>query len=211
MRRDVIAALVLILAVLCTVFVVVLRHAHAQAPGSADAGFPPAVASAEPGLSLEAAILDALTLGYRQRDGAPIYSYHCREAVGGCPAQARRMTQLFESSGRRHGVDPWLLAAIALRESGGNPNAIGARGELGLMQLHPRGRFGQIAARICDTTPRACAAAIIDGAAQLLASAIRRCGDEAHGLSAYNSGNCDTRLVYAERVFARRDRLRGAR
>jgi len=233
-------ALIARFAALLVVLALFAHDLYAQpAPGSADAPLP--LGAAEPGLSLEQAILAALELPHRRPDGSACYARHCRSAVGGCPARARRMALYFMQSATRHGVDAWTLAAIAMHESGGNPNAVGAHGELGLCQLHPRTRHGAMhesggnpnavgahgelglcqlhprtrhgamAARICDTQPRACAAAIIDGAAQLLASAIRRCGDEAHGLSAYNSGSCDRRLVYAERIFARRDRMRGAR
>jgi len=36
-----------------------------------------------------------------------------------------------------HGVDPALLACIVEAESGGDPNAVGAAGEIGLMQILP--------------------------------------------------------------------------
>ena len=36
-----------------------------------------------------------------------------------------------------HGVDPALLACIVEAESGGDPNAVGAAGEVGLAQLMP--------------------------------------------------------------------------
>jgi hypothetical protein len=38
-----------------------------------------------------------------------------------------------------HDVSPWLLEALAVCESTSNPDAVGAAGELGLFQLHPRG------------------------------------------------------------------------
>jgi hypothetical protein len=38
-----------------------------------------------------------------------------------------------------HDVSPWLLEALATCESRLDPEAVGAAGELGLMQLHPRG------------------------------------------------------------------------
>lgn len=159
--------------------------------------------------ALERAILSELELPAVRPDGTHWYVASCRRAHGGCPARARRMARLFVHSGGRWGVNPWTLAAIAMHESGGNPDVVGRHGELGVMQLHPRNRYGRIAARVCAEVPRACAAAIIDGGAQLLASAIRRCGDERGGLSMYNSGSCDRRLVYADRIVARRERMRG--
>ncbi len=38
-----------------------------------------------------------------------------------------------------HDVSPWLLEALATCESRLDPYAVGAAGELGLLQLHPRG------------------------------------------------------------------------
>lgn len=42
-----------------------------------------------------------------------------------------------ERAGMSFRVEPALIAAIISRESGGNPNAIGAVGEVGLMQVRP--------------------------------------------------------------------------
>ena len=36
-----------------------------------------------------------------------------------------------------HGVDPVLMECIVEAESGGDPNAVGAAGEIGLMQILP--------------------------------------------------------------------------
>ena len=36
-----------------------------------------------------------------------------------------------------HGVDPRLMRCVMLAESGGDANAVGAAGEIGLMQLMP--------------------------------------------------------------------------
>ncbi len=44
---------------------------------------------------------------------------------------------LLVEAGRKHNVDPDLLAIIVLVESGGNPNAVSRSGAVGLMQLMP--------------------------------------------------------------------------
>src|SRR5574341_81211 len=111
---------------------------------------------------IEAALLAHLTLGSGH------HVRHCRGAFGGCRARVRRMAALFVRAGRDHQIDPWLLAALSLRESGGNPDAIGARGELGLMQLNPRSRAGTLAARLCSEHPRECPSILVDGAARVL-------------------------------------------
>jgi beta-lactamase regulating signal transducer with metallopeptidase domain len=51
-------------------------------------------------------------------------------------AVARWMPQL-SAAGTRHGVDPDLLAAVTLVESGGDPDAKSPNGALGLMQIMP--------------------------------------------------------------------------
>jgi Ni/Co efflux regulator RcnB len=51
---------------------------------------------------------------------------------------------LLEAAGARHGVDPELLAIIALVESGGDPGARSGAGAMGLMQVMP-GTAGDIA------------------------------------------------------------------
>jgi soluble lytic murein transglycosylase-like protein len=74
---------------------------------------------------------------------------HCRGGVRDwtrCDARLEAFAAAFVASGRRHGVPPEVLAAIAVGESGLNPHAVGAAGEIGIMQLHPRG-VGRVLAR----------------------------------------------------------------
>ena len=53
------------------------------------------------------------------------------------PPTLRRWLPLIESAGKQHGVDPSLIAIIALVESGGDPSAKSPSGALGLMQVMP--------------------------------------------------------------------------
>lgn len=181
-----------VLFVLALVTVFALDLAHAQ-PSSTTAQS-----------AIERALLDHLRL----ERGA--YVLHCRRAHGGCAARVRRMAAIFVRAGAAHDIDPWLLVALALRESGGNPDAIGARGERGLMQLHPGSRAGRDAARLCRVRPDACSAILVDGAARVLRASIDRCGSVESGLVRYRTGHCGEPDAYARSVLARRDRLRGA-
>jgi hypothetical protein len=163
----------------------------------------------EPRGALERALLVHVRLGFVRADGSHTYVLHCRRAHGGCEARVRRMAAMFERAAFDHHVDAWLLAAIAMRESGGNPDAIGARNEFGLMQLHPGSRHGRFAAELCRARPRECSIIVVDAAARLLRSAIERCGDEASALGLYNSGRCGV-TEYSRSVLARREALRRA-
>lgn len=124
---------------------------------------------------------------------------HCRRAPGGCEARAQRLAALFTAAGERHSVDPWLLAAMSVKESGLDSSARGAVGELGLMQLHPRSPWGRRAHARCRSED--CDAAVVDEAAGLLAAAIARCGELGAALGAYNTGRCGPN-GYARRVLA---------
>ncbi len=151
---------------------------------------------------------------------------HCRNAgpaaPGGgrwarCGARMRAFARLFVEAGAIHEIDPWLLAAMASRESGLNPWAEGGAGELGVMQLHPRGFGHSIVAHLardrerCERRVDACQRPVIDRAAAHLRRALERCGgNEACALSIYNTGrpDSDAGLAYARRVLSRREQLR---
>jgi soluble lytic murein transglycosylase-like protein len=53
------------------------------------------------------------------------------------PAAVARWMPELSAAGARHGVEPELLAAVTLVESGGDPNAKSPTGALGLMQIMP--------------------------------------------------------------------------
>lgn len=175
-----------------------------RAAGEPHGTMQPGAAAGGDTAALTSALLAHLTLG----SGHAVA--HCRRAYGGCAARARRMADLFIRAARDHDVDVWLLVALATRESGLNPDAVGARGELGLMQLHPQSRAGRLAARLCAETPRHCPAILVDGAARVLRASIDRCGDVERGLVLYHTGRCGEPDAYVRSVIARRDRMRGA-
>lgn len=145
---------------------------------------------------------------------------HCRNAglpiPGGdvwarCDRRLRTFAQLFVREGRRHHVDPYLLAAMASRESGLDPWARGAVGEIGVLQLHPRGRGARLvrllslpgARERCERRADACQGPVVARAAAYVRSAITRCGGVAEGLGAYNRGRCGE-TSYSRRVLERR-------
>lgn len=162
--------------------------------------------------SLTVALRGAVAVGAR---AAPIR--HCRSAPGGCEARLSAFASAMVASGTRHGIDPVLLAAVALRESGLNPAAEGtAVGEGGIMQLHPRGvgrhsrfvRDARFRARCLRREPGACQAEVVEIGAEHLAAWISRCGSESAGLGGYNRGRCGE-TVYVQRVGHAREKLRG--
>ncbi len=184
------------------------------------AGAPPR--SAGPGQAAPAhdgtlaGALEARMTIWVRRDGTRVYARHCRRASVDCRARIGTLARILERKADEHGLDPWLLAAIAVRESGLDPAALGARGEAGIVQLHPRGA-GQRVRFVHDASYRercmarvdACQAPVVERGAQVLSESIRRCGGVAAGLGRYASGRCNAELRYVERVLRERDRLRG--
>ncbi len=178
----------LLLVALCILYsVVVAMDAHGQEPVQAQ---------------IERALRARLQIWTRP-SGRPVYVRHCRDAHGGCEARTRRLSELFVQAGHAHRVDPWLLAAIAVRESGTNPNAVGGRGEFGVMQLHPGSRRGREASLRCAGAPGTCPAEDVDVAAALVRVGIDRCGTEATALGLYNAGRCGE-TTYSRGVLAMR-------
>jgi soluble lytic murein transglycosylase-like protein len=90
--------------------------------------------------------------------------------------------QLFTSAGKRYGVDPALLSAIAKAESAYQPAALSPAGARGLMQLMPG------TARSLGVNPDVPAQAV-DGAARLMADHLRTFNGRVDlALAAYNAG-----------------------
>lgn len=148
-------------------------------------------------------------------DGERVYVRHCRDAPVDCRERIAALASILERKAREHDLDPWLLAAIAVRESGLNPAAVGAQGEAGIVQLHPRGAGHDVRyvhdegyREECLARVDACQEPVVERGARYLADAIRRCGGVAAGLGRYASGRCNPGLRYVERVLEQRRRLR---
>lgn len=146
-------------------------------------------------------------------DRRVVYVRHCRSASGGCQERVATFARMIGDASERHGLDPFLLAAVAVRESGMDPTAAGAAGERGIVQLHPRGTGARVRyvrsesyRRYCARRPDACQEEVLDAGARLLANSIDRCGGVREGLGAYNRGECGE-TGYARRVMSERQRL----
>lgn len=142
-----------------------------------------------------------------------VHVLHCRRARSGCRARIVALARLIVAAGQTHNVDPFLLAAMALRESGLNPFAEGGIGERGIVQLHPRGvgarvRFVQNEGyrQRCARDASACQEEVLDVGARLVADSVESCGTILDALGMYNSGACHT-TPYGEGVMQERLRL----
>lgn len=197
-----------ILAFLLTlVFTLTALGAEAQDPPSTGAA-----ARDEVALRLARALEKRLTV-WRTPTGHIVHVSHCRRVRGGCRARVAAFARWMTELSREHDVDPFVLAAIAIRESGLDPFARGSAGEMGIVQLHPRGvgrrvRFVRSEAyrRRCSRSPGACQREILEVGVRHLASAVQHCGSLEAGLGAYNTGVCGE-TSYSRRVMRERARL----
>lgn len=145
--------------------------------------------------------------------GRVVHASHCRTGPGGCRARIAVITRWLADAAEKYSIDPFVLAAMAVKESGLNPFAEGSVGELGLLQLHPRGvgrrtefvRNERFRKR-CERSVGACQQEVIEIGAEHLADAIARCGDLRAALGAYNSGKCGE-TEYTERILDERREL----
>ena len=154
-----------------------------------------------------------------KRSGRTIPIYHCRQAAEGCDRRLLEFSHYLIDAGERYGIDPWLLAAMAFRESGMNPFAVGLVGERGILQLHPKNprtktvRFvkDEWYRQRCRKEAGACQREVVDRAAEILARSLDICGgDLKQALGMYNSGKCGGNARYAARILSERDALKGA-
>jgi soluble lytic murein transglycosylase-like protein len=112
------------------------------------------------------------------------------------------------SAGEKHQLDPKLIAAVMLQESGGNPDAYSKSGAVGLMQIMPRD--GIASEFMCINGPcfasRPAMSELFDPAfnidygANMLAGLIERYGNERDALKAYGPMNMEFR--YADLVLS---------
>lgn len=95
---------------------------------------------------------------------------------------ANQYDPLFQQAGQQHNVDPDLLRAMALQESGFNPQAVSPKGAVGLLQLMPD------TAKDMGVTDRTDPAQNIFGAAKYMSQLIGKYGDVDKAVQAYNVG-----------------------
>jgi soluble lytic murein transglycosylase-like protein len=126
--------------------------------------------------------------GQRFRPGADISRLvrlrRSAESLGGAAADSldRYQHELMQAS-RQSGVDPALVLAVMVRESGGDPAAESPRGAQGLMQLMPG-----TARELGVADPRDPAQNLRGGAEYLARMLNRYDGDVDLALAAYNAG-----------------------
>lgn len=123
------------------------------------------------------------------------------------PAEIQQWCRLIEASATKYDIDPNLVAAVMLQESGGNPNAYSHSGAVGLMQVMPRD--GIATNFMCHNGP--CFANRpsmeelfdpqfnIDYGVRLLSNLIQKRGSVREGLKAY--GPMDVGYRYADIVL----------
>ncbi len=142
-----------------------------------------------------------------------VYVQHCRSARGGCAQRVATFARMIGDASQHNTIDPFLLAAVAVRESGMNPLAAGSAGERGIVQLHPRGPGARIRfvrsesyRRYCERQTGVCQDEVLEAGARLLSRSIERCGSVRDALGAYNRGECGE-TDYSRRVMSERQRL----
>jgi hypothetical protein len=150
-----------------------------------------------------------------RRDGERIYAAHCEGAPSGCFARIEALAALLEEAAVRHDLDPYLLAALAVRESMLDPQALGRNGEAGILQLHPRGAGRGVPfvededlRERCEGETDGCQGPIVERGAATLAESIERCGSIRSGLGRYASGRCRDDLRHIDAVLEEQERLR---
>jgi hypothetical protein len=163
--------------------------------------------------ALGRALLRRMTVWAPEGSGRAHFVRHCRNARGGCRRRVEVFTRLIDDAARRHELDPFLLAAVAVRESGLDPLAEGGAGERGIVQLHPRGVGSRVPfvrseayRRRCARQAHVCQREILEAGAGLLARSIVACDGVREGLGMYNRGECGA-TRYTEHVMRERQRL----
>jgi hypothetical protein len=170
--------------------------------------------------SLHHAMRTRISVSTEQKTGKTIPAAHCRHAAEGCDKRLAAFAEYLVGASQRAGVDPWLMAAVAIKESGLNPFAVGSAGEMGILQLNPASKNARDVRfmedenyrRRCRKEPGACQRELVDRAALAMARAIALCsGDVKEALGAYNTGRCGGNKTYAKRILEERELLLGDR
>ncbi|BAM02197.1 lytic transglycosylase domain-containing protein [Phycisphaera mikurensis] len=114
------------------------------------------------------------------------------DAGRGAPAggwTVSHWSDLLDDASARHGLDPALLRAVVLCESGGNPDAVSSAGAHGLMQIMPmthkeaQRRFGMEAGDLFDPVHN------VEVGSRYLAYLLERFdGDRRLAVAAYHMG-----------------------
>lgn len=124
------------------------------------------------------------------------------------PEKIQQWCAYIQHTAAEHQLDPNLIAAVMLQESGGNPDAYSRSGAVGLMQIMPRD--GKAADFMCINGPcfanRPSMQELFDPqfniqyGVRMLAGLIQRKGDIREALKSY--GPMDAGYSYADKVLA---------
>lgn len=132
----------------------------------------------------------------------------------GCAYQARypeaigQWCKLIEDASTLYGIDPLLVAAVMLVESGGQPEVISHSGAVGLMQVMPRdgiaSTFQCINGPCFANRPTIAELSVpefnVDYGARMLSGLINKTGSPREALKSY--GPYDVGYDYADKVLA---------
>ena len=120
--------------------------------------------------------------------------------------------QYCEEIGQAYHICPELLEAVIEEESGGNPDAVGAAGEIGLMQVYPK--YHRMRAEHLNVYDLSDPEGNIRVGADYLAELFEEYGDAGTVLMVYNGtekaeerGRCGNYTNYAEKVMKRCEQL----
>ena len=118
---------------------------------------------------------------------------------------------LISTYANKYGIDAYLVSAVMLQESGGQPEVMSSSGAVGLMQVMPRD--GIAASFVCINGPcfanRPSISELLDPefnvdyGCRMLAGLIEKLGSEREALKAY--GPYDVGYQYADKVLTIRE------
>jgi soluble lytic murein transglycosylase-like protein len=133
---------------------------------------------------------------------------HKKQLSGKYPQSIQKWVEEIEYSADQYDLDPNLIAAVMLQESGGQPTVISTSGAVGLMQIMPRD--GIASSFICGNNPcfknRPPINELLDPdyninfGTHLLSSLLKTSGSTRNALKAY--GPMDVGFYYADIILS---------
>lgn len=158
------------------------------------------------------AILAMLTV-WTLPNGDPVYGKACRRQQGGCEEHIAWAVQTIDYYSTLNRLGPELAAAVAFHETRYSVTATSSIGAWGILQLHPKSKWGRSVAKACRAlrvprTHRLCQELVIAEGVALLARCVDKCGSVPEALGLYSSGKCVSN-GYARQVLRVKKELEG--